>query len=110
MKFLSFAADGKEMFGAVSGDGIVTLNERIGQPDLRAALAAGELEAMRRAAAERQSRTASSLTVKFLPVIPHPAKILCAGINYRVARRRDRARAAEAAEHVRALHRHAGRP
>ena len=52
MKLLSFAADGKELFGAVSGDGVVTLNKRIGQPDLRAALAAGTMEAMRKAAKE----------------------------------------------------------
>jgi len=38
MKLLSFAAGGKELFGAVSGDGVVTLNDKVGQPDLRAAL------------------------------------------------------------------------
>ena len=41
MKLLSFAADGKEWFGAVSGDGIITLNDKIGQPNLRAALRSG---------------------------------------------------------------------
>ena len=43
MKLLSFVADGKDYFGAVSGDGVVTLNDRIGQPTLRAALAAGAI-------------------------------------------------------------------
>lgn len=82
MKFLSFAADGKELFGAVSGDGIVTLNQRSGHDSLRAALAAGDLEDMRRAAMDgKPDRKIAA--VKFLPVIPHPAKILCAGINYR---------------------------
>jgi len=82
MKLLSFAADGKDCFGAVSSDGIVTLNDKVGQPNLRAALAAGAMDAMRRAAkdAKPDRRLAD---IKFLPVIPRPEKILCAGINYR---------------------------
>jgi 2-keto-4-pentenoate hydratase/2-oxohepta-3-ene-1,7-dioic acid hydratase in catechol pathway len=82
MKLLSFFADGKEFFGAVSGDGVVTLNKRIGQPNLRAALAAGKMEAMRKAAQEATPDRGLA-DVKFLPAIPHPGKILCAGINYR---------------------------
>jgi len=82
MKLLSFAADGKEYFGAVSGDGIVTLNDKIGQSDLRAALGAGAMEAMRKAAKEQKPDRKLG-AIKFLPVIPHPEKILCAGINYR---------------------------
>ena len=58
MKLLSFIADGKELFGAVSGDGVVTLNDKTGKPDLRAALEAGRLDAMRKAARTR-SPTAS---------------------------------------------------
>jgi 2-keto-4-pentenoate hydratase/2-oxohepta-3-ene-1,7-dioic acid hydratase in catechol pathway len=82
MKLLSFAADGKEFFGAVSGDDIVTLNDRVGQPSLRAALAAGAMAAMRKAAQEvKPDRKLAD--IKFLPVIPHPEKILCAGVNYR---------------------------
>ena len=82
MKLLSFAADGKEFFGAVSGDGVVTLNERVGQPNLRAALAAGAMAAMRKAAQEAKPDRKLA-DVKFLPVIPRPGKILCAGVNYR---------------------------
>jgi len=82
MKLLSFVAGGNECFGAVSGDGVVTLNNKIGQPNLRAALAAGAMGAMREAAqAAKPDRKLSE--IKFLPVIPHPEKILCAGINYR---------------------------
>ena len=82
MKLLSFTADGKELFGAVSGDGVVALNDRIGQPNLRAALAAGALEAMRQAVRDGKSdyRLAD---IKFQPLIPQPNKILCAGVNYR---------------------------
>jgi len=81
MKLLSFSADGKEWFGAVSGDGVVTLNERVGQPSLRAALAAGAMAAMRKAAEAAPDRKLADIT--FLPVIPNPEKILCAGVNYR---------------------------
>jgi 2-keto-4-pentenoate hydratase/2-oxohepta-3-ene-1,7-dioic acid hydratase in catechol pathway len=82
MKLVSFTAGGKACFGAVSGDGVLTLNERIGQPDLRTALDAGALDAMRQAAqSEKPDRKLSEIT--FLPVIPNPHKILCAGINYR---------------------------
>jgi len=82
MKLLSFVADGKEFFGAVSGDGIATLNDRVGHSSLRAALAAGAMDAMRKAAQDaRPDRKLAD--VKFLPVIPRPEKILCAGINYR---------------------------
>jgi 2-keto-4-pentenoate hydratase/2-oxohepta-3-ene-1,7-dioic acid hydratase in catechol pathway len=82
MRLLSFFAGGKELFGAVSGDGVVTLNERIGQPSLRAALAAGAMEEMRKAAQDaKPDRELADIT--FRPVIPEPNKILCAGVNYR---------------------------
>jgi 2-keto-4-pentenoate hydratase/2-oxohepta-3-ene-1,7-dioic acid hydratase in catechol pathway len=82
MKLLSFAVGGKEFFGAVSGDGVVALNKRVRQQSLRAALAAGEMEAMRKAAKEAQPDYKLSDFI-FRPVIPRPEKILCAGINYR---------------------------
>jgi 2-keto-4-pentenoate hydratase/2-oxohepta-3-ene-1,7-dioic acid hydratase in catechol pathway len=82
MKLLSFAADGKDWFGALRDDGVVTLNDKVAQPNLRAALAAGAIDKMRdiarRAAPDRKLSA-----IKFLPVIPRPGKILCAGINYR---------------------------
>jgi 2-keto-4-pentenoate hydratase/2-oxohepta-3-ene-1,7-dioic acid hydratase in catechol pathway len=82
MKLMSFTAGGKEFFGAAIGDGIITLNDKIGQPSLRAALAAGAMAAMhdavKKAAPDRKLGE-----IKFLPVIPNPQKILCAGINYR---------------------------
>ena len=82
MKLLSFIADGKEFFGAVVGDGIVTLNDRVGQANLKTALSAGTIEAMRRFAKEAKPDRKLA-DVKFLPVIPEPGKILCAGVNYR---------------------------
>ncbi len=82
MKLLSFAAQGHAYFGAVSGDGVITLNDRIGQPDLRAALAAGALPALHAEVKGAKPDRALS-DIRFLPVIPNPGKILCAGINYR---------------------------
>jgi len=82
MKLLSFVADGKDFFGAVSGDGVVTLNGRVGHTSLRAALAAGAMAPMQRAVKEAKPDRKLS-EIKFLPVIPQPEKILCAGINYR---------------------------
>jgi 2-keto-4-pentenoate hydratase/2-oxohepta-3-ene-1,7-dioic acid hydratase in catechol pathway len=82
MKLVSFSAGGKDYFGALSGDGVVTLNDRVGHESLRAALAAGAVDAMRKAAANAEPDR--KLTdIKSLPVIPNPGKILCAGINYR---------------------------
>jgi 2-keto-4-pentenoate hydratase/2-oxohepta-3-ene-1,7-dioic acid hydratase in catechol pathway len=82
MKLLSFTADGKDYFGAASGDGVITLNDKIGQPDLRSALAAGAMAAMQQAAkGAKPDRKLGE--IRFLPVIPRPNKILCAGINYR---------------------------
>ena len=82
MKLLSFFADGEEFYGAADGNGVITLNKRIGQPTLRAALEAGKIEAMREAASEAKPDRKLA-DVKFQPAIPSPAKILCASINYR---------------------------
>ena len=82
MKLASYVADGKDCFGVVIGDGVVTMNGKVGYASLRDALAAGGLDAIRQAAEEaRPDRKLAG--VRFLPAIPNPEKILCAGINYR---------------------------
>ena len=84
MKLASYLAGGKPAFGAVIGDGVVTLNGRLksGASTLREALAAGALDEVRDVAkgAKPDHRLSD---IRFLPVIPDPQKILCAGINYR---------------------------
>ncbi len=84
MKLASYVADGKPVFGAVVGDGMVTLNDRLAgkYATLRDALAGGALDEMRRvaAAAKPDHKLAN---IRFLPVIPNPEKILCVGINYK---------------------------
>src|SRR5206468_790738 len=73
----------KECFGVVTGDGVVTLNQRLsGYPNLRAALAGNALADIRKAVdgAKPDHKLAD---ITWLPPIPSPEKILCAGINYR---------------------------
>jgi 2-keto-4-pentenoate hydratase/2-oxohepta-3-ene-1,7-dioic acid hydratase in catechol pathway len=83
MKLASYVADGKECFGVVTGDGVVTLNQRLGRyADLRAALAGGALAEIGKAA-EGTKPDHALADVKLRPPIPNPEKILCAGINYR---------------------------
>jgi 2-keto-4-pentenoate hydratase/2-oxohepta-3-ene-1,7-dioic acid hydratase in catechol pathway len=79
VKLASYVADGKDCYGVVTGDGVVTMR---GHGSLRDALAAGALEDMRKAAAgaKPDHRLAD---IRFLPAIPNPRKILCAGVNYR---------------------------
>jgi 2-keto-4-pentenoate hydratase/2-oxohepta-3-ene-1,7-dioic acid hydratase in catechol pathway len=84
MKLASYIAGGKPSFGAVVGNGVVTLNDRLKgrYATLRDALAGGAVEEMRRASeGEKPDHMLSDL--RFLPVIPNPEKILCVGINYR---------------------------
>jgi len=78
----SFRANGRDLFGVVSGDGVVAMNERVGCASLREALAKGLLGAIRTAA---QGATADYALkdVTLLPVIPDPELIVCAGVNYR---------------------------
>ena len=82
MKLLSFAADGKEWFGALRDGGVVTLNDKVAQPSLRAALAAGAIDKLREIA-QHSPPDRKLDAIRFLPVVPQPGKILCAGINYR---------------------------
>src|SRR5262249_19931312 len=82
MKLASYMADGKACFGVVTGDGVITLNHRLGYTTLRDALTGGSLADIRKAAdAAKPDRKPAD--VKWLPAIPNPDKILCAGINYR---------------------------
>ena len=75
-------ADGQACFGVVTDDGVVTLNQRLGYASLRDALTTGGLAEIRKAA-NATKPDHKRADVKWLPVIPNPEKILCAGINYR---------------------------
>jgi 2-keto-4-pentenoate hydratase/2-oxohepta-3-ene-1,7-dioic acid hydratase in catechol pathway len=82
MKLASYIADGRPAFGVVVDDRLVTMTGRTKYGSLREALAAGALDQIRRAA-ESQRGDQKISDVRFLPAIPDPNKILCAGINYR---------------------------
>src|SRR5712664_2754720 len=97
MKLASYVADGKDCFGVVVGDGVVTLNQRLplpnppphggggkggGYADLRGALAGNALADIAKAVAGAKPDHKLA-DIKLLPPIPNPEKILCAGINYR---------------------------
>jgi 2-keto-4-pentenoate hydratase/2-oxohepta-3-ene-1,7-dioic acid hydratase in catechol pathway len=82
MKLLSFIADGRALFGALTDEGVITMNEWVGYLTLREALAAGALDEMRQVAKSKKPDRPLA-NIKFSPVIPRPGKILCAGINYR---------------------------
>jgi 2-keto-4-pentenoate hydratase/2-oxohepta-3-ene-1,7-dioic acid hydratase in catechol pathway len=84
VKLASYIADGQAAFGVVTQDAVITMSTKFDgrYPTLRAALAQGGLDDIRQAAhgAKPDHRLAD---VRFLPVIPDPEKIICAGINYR---------------------------
>ena len=82
MKLASYVADGKACFGVVTGDGVITLNQRLGYATLRDALTGGRLADIGKAA-DAAKPDHKPADVKWLPAIPNPDKILCAGINYR---------------------------
>ena len=82
MRLASFMGNGHESFGVVREDGIVDARKHLGPewPSLRAVLAAGRLELLRRLGSLTPEVDLGS--VRFLPVIPDPGKILCVGVNY----------------------------
>ena len=82
MQFVSFLGDSGPTYGLVVGDGVVDLGRRGPHANLRAAIAAGDLlEAGAAAAGETPDANLSDIT--FLPIIPDPEHIFCAGKNYK---------------------------
>lgn len=83
MKFMSYAHGGKESFGLVVDDGVIDLRALFGQryADLKSLIAD---DAMGLAQEQARGRKADHALddVTFLPVIPNPGKIWCAGLNY----------------------------
>ena len=83
MKFISFQHGGRASFGLVVRDRVADLGGReAGIGTLKAAIAAGRLEAL----AEGAEAGLALSEVELLPVIPDPGKILCVGHNYETHR------------------------
>src|SRR3954469_20612501 len=83
MKLVTFTAQGAQRYGAVVGDRVVSLSEKLGQryPDLKALIAAGAFGEAEKAAKEAgQGVPLDSVTLE--PGIPNPTRILCVGLNY----------------------------
>ena len=81
MRICSFVHDGRNRFGVVDGDGLIDLTDLVAHSDLAAAIAAGDLGGLERAATGQGIDVALS-DVTFLPTIPAPGKVVCVGLNY----------------------------
>jgi 2-keto-4-pentenoate hydratase/2-oxohepta-3-ene-1,7-dioic acid hydratase in catechol pathway len=85
MRFVSFLLDGQESFGLSTVSGIADIGAvlRPRHADLAALIATGRAQALALDALETlgQQRIADD-AVRFLPVLPRPAKIFCIGVNY----------------------------
>jgi 2-keto-4-pentenoate hydratase/2-oxohepta-3-ene-1,7-dioic acid hydratase in catechol pathway len=83
MAFISFLAEGRASYGIVRQDGVFDLGARLGSrlPDLASFLEAtgqGDVGSIPDATVT-DYRNGEFI---YLPVIPHPAKVLCVGLNY----------------------------
>lgn len=79
MKYVSFTRpDGSTGFGRLAGDTIYDLSASA--PDLKSALAGGELDQL----SDGQSLPLNTVTLA--PVVPNPTKVFCVGHNYETHR------------------------
>ena len=109
MKLASYIANGKPSFGVVTGDGVVTMNDKLGgrYATLRDAIAGGAIDEMKRLAnGAAPDQKLAGLT---LPAAhSEPGKNPLRRHQLQVPRRRARHRGAEAAEHLHPIRQHAG--
>lgn len=82
MQFVSYLNNGIATYGLVVGDGVVDLGARGPYGSLKAAIASGDLMALG-AAAQGGAPDASLSDITFLPTIPDPTHVFCAGKNYK---------------------------
>lgn len=82
MKALSFEIDGRESYGLQTGRAIREANAgfRRRYADLRAVLTADALAELENHCGTGELEAGS---VRFLPTIPRPDKVICVGVNYR---------------------------
>lgn len=82
MKISSFIHEGRALYGLVEGDSLrpVSASKLLDFPTLRALLDKGMLADLPSFCTARSVPLAS---VQLLSPVPHPSKILCAGLNYK---------------------------
>jgi 2-keto-4-pentenoate hydratase/2-oxohepta-3-ene-1,7-dioic acid hydratase in catechol pathway len=77
MRFCSFNLDGAPAWGVVMRENVIAIDQ---WPSLRAAIAEGALESIE---VEKLNGPRIHLdAVQFRPLIGHPSKIICVGLNY----------------------------
>lgn len=82
MKLASYQRNGEISFGLAVDGGLIDLPGRAGRsPELAQALAEGDVVEF--ASFSRETPDFSFESVKFLPVVPRPQKIIGVGLNYR---------------------------
>lgn len=83
MRWMSFSHQGRASYGVVNaaGDGVIDVGARAQYADLKAAIAAGALAGLARAAQGESAIPLNAIT--YLPTITNPDKILCVGLNYK---------------------------
>ncbi len=82
MRFATFEIDGKASWGMVDGEDVIDLASVEGGrfPDLKTAIATASLTEILQHVSVAKRFSLSSL--KWLPTVPNPDKILCVGLNY----------------------------
>jgi 2-keto-4-pentenoate hydratase/2-oxohepta-3-ene-1,7-dioic acid hydratase in catechol pathway len=83
MKLISFEADGRRSYGAVTDGGIVDLGARLGlEAPALIDLIAGDLVTRAKTIAAGAAADCALESVRLERPVPAPSKILCVGINY----------------------------
>jgi 2-keto-4-pentenoate hydratase/2-oxohepta-3-ene-1,7-dioic acid hydratase in catechol pathway len=81
LKLATFTANGRTSYGAVVGDGIVDLGNRLKHASVLDVLRAGALDEARKAVEGAKPDIVLD-SVTLLPPVVAPEKILCIGVNY----------------------------
>ena len=87
MKLASFKIGNSSTWGVIEGEDAIDVGALLKDryPDLKSAIAADALSAVRDAA--REAKRYATAAIIWLPVIPNPDKILCIGLNYETHRK-----------------------
>jgi 2-keto-4-pentenoate hydratase/2-oxohepta-3-ene-1,7-dioic acid hydratase in catechol pathway len=83
MKLVTYSAKGAQHYGAVVGDRVLSLSDKLGQryPDLKSLIAHNGFAEAEKALKDAGPGAALD-SIAFEPVIPNPTRILCVGLNY----------------------------